>query len=261
MKLIDSHAHLNLPEFKKDLEEVIKRAKENHVIHTVVIGINPSTNKKTLELAEKYPDFISPVIGFHPHETNKIKEEDYLVLEENLNKVYAVGEIGLDWVKEYSPKEIQIEHFEKQLELAKKYNKPVVLHLRGEKDLWDTAFTIIKKFLPIKFVAHCFTSDKDTAKKILDLSGFISIPGIVTFQNADTLRESVKYIPIDRILLETDCPFLAPIPMRGKRNEPAFLIYTAKKIAEIKNLDLETLAEKTCENTVQFFGLKIDLNL
>jgi TatD DNase family protein len=257
MRLIDSHSHLNLPEFKKDLDEVIKRAKENYVIHTVVIGINPSTNKKALELSQVYPDFISPVIGFHPHEVKNLTEEDYQELEANLDKVYAIGEIGLDWVKEYSPKEMQIEHFERQLELAKKHKKCVVLHLRGDESLWETAFTIIKKFLPLKFLSHCFTSDKNIARKILDLGGFISIPGIVTFQNAHSLREAVTYIPLDRLLIETDCPFLAPVPFRGKRNEPAFLIYTAQKIAEVKGLSLEEIAEKTTENTIQFFKLPI----
>lgn len=255
MKLIDTHSHLNFPEFKKDLEEVIKRARENGVFHCIVIGINPQTNLKALELAERYPEFISPACGFHPHEVKKIEERNYIDLEKSIRKTVALGEIGLDWVKEYSPKELQIYHFEKQLELAKKYEKPVILHMRGDEKLWNFALDILKKKLPIKFLSHCFTSDKRIAQKILDLGGFISIPGVVTFPKAEELREAVRYIPIDRILIETDCPYLSPLPMRGKRNEPAFLIYTAKKIAEIKNIKPEEFAYHATENSIAFFSL------
>ncbi|MDF2953916.1 MAG: 3'-_5' ssDNA/RNA exonuclease TatD [Thermodesulfobacterium sp.] len=257
MRFIDTHAHLNFPEFKKDLENVIKRAKENLVCQVVVVGINVNTNKKALELAELYPEFIKPAIGFHPHETKKIGEGDYKFLEENINKVCAIGEIGLDWVKEYSPKEVQIEHFIRQLELAKKYSKPVILHLRGEDSFWNEALNILKNYIELKLLFHCYTSDKFIASRILDLGGLISIPGVVTFQKAENLRSAVKFIPIDRLVLETDCPFLAPHPVRGRRNEPAFLIYTAQKVAEIKNIDLETVAEKTTENAVKYFNLKI----
>lgn len=257
MRLIDTHAHLNFIDFKKDLEEVIKRAKENHILHVIVVGIDVNTNKKALELSELYPDFITPAAGFHPHETKKIKEEDYKFLESCMEKICAIGETGLDWVKEYSPKEVQIKHFLKQLELAKKYNKPVILHLRGDNFFWQEALKILKNYSDLKLLFHCYTSDKSIASKILDLGGFISIPGIITFEKAENLKEAVKFIPIERLMLETDSPFLTPHPMRGKRNEPAFLIYIAQKIAEIKNMDLEKLSEKITENTIKFFNLKI----
>lgn len=257
MKFIDTHAHLNFPEFKKDLEEVIKRAKEKGIVHCIVVGINPSTNLKALELAKRYPEFISPACGFHPHEVKKIDEKDYLQLEKIIEKIVAIGEIGLDWVKEYSPKEYQIYHFEKQLELAKKYQKPVILHLRGNNEFWELALGIIKNYLPLKVLSHCFTSEKKIAQKILDLGGFISIPGVVTFPKAEQLRETVRYVPLDRLLIETDCPYLAPIPMRGKRNEPAFLPYTAQKIAEIKKLKVEDIAYRTTKNSIDFFSLML----
>lgn len=256
MKLIDTHAHLNFPSFKKDLEETIKRARENGIIHVIVVGIDLSTSKEALKLAETYPDFISPAIGFHPHEVKKIKDTDYQFLEENLEKICAIGEIGLDWVKEYSPKDVQINHFIKQLELAKKYKKPVILHLRGDDSFWNEALNILKDYNGLKLLFHCYTSDKNTASKILDLGGLISIPGVVTFEKAVNLKEAVKFIPVDRIILETDSPFLAPHPVRGKRNEPAFLKYTAQKIAEIKNMNLEKVAEITTKNAVDFFNLK-----
>lgn len=257
MRLIDTHAHLNFPDFEKDLKEVIKRAKENYIFHVVVVGININTNKKAIELSELYPDFITPAIGFHPHETKKVKEEDYKFLENYIEKICAIGEIGLDWVKEYSPKDVQIKNFLNQLELAKKYNKPVILHLRGDNFFWEEVLKILKNYSDLKLLFHCYTSDKFIAFKILDLGGFISIPGVVTFEKAENLKEAVKFIPIERLMLETDSPFLAPHPVRGKRNEPAYLIYIAKKIAEIKNMDLEVVSETTTENAIKFFDLKI----
>lgn len=257
MRFIDTHTHLNFPEFEKDIKEVIDRAKERGIFHVIVVGIDLKTNKRSLELAELYPDFIKPAIGFHPHEVKRVVEEDYKFLEENISKVCAIGEIGLDWIKEYSPKQVQIEHFIHQLELAKKYNKPVILHLRGDNSFWNEALTLLKNYSDLRLLFHCYTSDKFIASKILDLGGLISIPGVVTFEKAEELRSAVKFIPIDRLVLETDCPFLTPNPFRGKRNEPAFLIYIAQKITEIKKLSLEIVAEKTTENAIKHFHLKI----
>jgi TatD DNase family protein len=141
--------------------------------------------------------------------------------------------------------------------LAKKYNKPVILHLRGDDLFWKEALKILKNYSDLKLLFHCYTSDKFIASKILDLGGFISISGVVTFEKAEILKEAVKFIPKDRLMLETDSPFLAPNPFRGKRNEPAFLIYIAQKVAEIKNIDLEEISENTTENAIKFFNLKI----
>ena len=258
MRIIDSHSHLNLPEFKKDLLDVIKRAVLNQVVHCVVVGISPSTNKKALDLAEKFPKFISAAVGFHPHEVKSVKEEQYEDLEIQGKKAVAIGEIGLDWVKEYSPRDLQVIHFKKQLELAKKLAKPVILHLRGDDKLWETALSILKDFLPLKFVAHCFSGDVELAKKVLDLGGKISIPGIVTFKNADALREAARYVPCDRLMIETDCPFLAPVPVRGKRNEPAFLKFTLSAIAQVKQKGEDLVAEEIFHSTCEFFNLNPD---
>jgi TatD DNase family protein len=255
IRLIDSHCHLNLPEFENDLDKVIKRAKENGIFKVVVVGINRKTNEKALFLAKKYQNFVLPVVGFHPHEVKDISEEDYALLENQLKYAYALGEVGLDWVKEYSPKNLQFEHLEKQLELAKKYKKPVVLHLRGDENFWKQALSFLKNFSFLKLLFHCFTGNKEIAKKVLDLGGWISIPGIVTFKNAELMREAVKYIPLEKLLIETDAPFLAPHPFRGKRNEPAFVFYVAQKIAEIKEIPFEEVAEKTTKNALSFFNL------
>ena len=257
MKLIDTHAHLNLSDFKKDLPEVIERAKKSGIIKCIVVGIDRKTGERALELKNLYPDFIEIALGFHPHEVKKLTEEDYLWLEENLGKCSAIGEIGLDWVKEYSPKEEQIKHFERLLFLAKERKKPAVLHLRGDRAFWDFVFDFLKPFKDLPLLFHCFTSDKEVARKILEFNSLISLPGVITFERAEELREASRFIPLERIVLETDCPFLTPHPMRGKRNEPAFLIYTAQKLAEIKNISLEEIGEITTANALKFFNIPL----
>ena len=259
MRLIDTHAHLNLPEYKSDLPEVIERAKKAGIIKCLVVGIDRKTCERALELKRIYPDFLEVILGFHPHEVRKISEEDYLWLEKNLEEAVALGEIGLDWVKEYSPKEKQMEHLERQLHLARTKKKPVVFHFRGGSDFWNLVFDFLKPYEDLPMLFHCFTADKEVATKILRFNSLISLPGILTFDKAETLREAAKFIPLERIVLETDCPFLSPHPMRGKRNEPSFLIFTAQKLAEIKKISLEEVAEITTKNAIKFFNLSLSL--
>ncbi len=257
MKLVDTHSHLNFPEFRKDLGEVIERAKGEGILKCLVVGIDVKSAIKALELKKAYPDFIEVAFGFHPHEVKKITEEDYQWLEENLPQAVALGEIGLDWVKEYSPKEVQIYHLERQLELAKRFQKPVILHLRGDSSFWREALALLKPYSDLSFLFHCFTSDWEIAKKLLDFQSFLSIPGVVTFEKAKDLQLAVKRLPLERLLLETDSPYLAPVPMRGKRNEPAFLKYTAQKIAELKDLSLEEVSEMTTHKALEFFKISL----
>ncbi|MFN4132133.1 MAG: TatD family hydrolase [Caldimicrobium sp.] len=256
MRLIDTHAHINLPEFKRDLPQVIERAKKAGLIKIILVGIDKKTGERALEIKREFSDFIEVALGFHPHETKKLGKEDYKWLEENIKELCAIGEIGLDWVKEYSPREIQIQHFEKLLSIARAYRKPIILHLRGDLTFWNFVIEFLKDYKDYPLLFHCFTADKEVALKILEFNSLISIPGVITFEKAKELREAVKIIPLERIVLETDCPFLSPIPMRGKRNEPAFLIYTAQKLAEIKNLTLEEVAEITTKNAINFFKLQ-----
>jgi TatD DNase family protein len=255
MKLVDSHAHLNMENYKKDLDEVIARAKEKGIVKVLVVGIDRKTGEKALALKEKFKDFIEVALGFHPHEVKNIKEADYSWLKENIEKALAVGEIGLDFYKEYSPRELQFEHFEKLLNLARGAKKPVVLHLRGNAEFWDVALSFLKTYQDLKMVFHCFTADWGVAKRLLEFESLISIPGVVTYPTAYELREAVKNIPLDRLLLETDCPFLSPQPVRGKRNEPAYLVYTAEAIAELKGLPVEEIAEQTTKNFFRFFEI------
>jgi TatD DNase family protein len=255
MRFIDTHAHLNLSEFKKDLPEVIERAKKAGIIKCIVVGIDKKTGNQALELKKAFPEFIEIAIGFHPHEVKKLTELDYQWLEEHLPQAIALGEIGLDWVKEYSPKELQIKHFEKLLELARIYKKPVILHLRGDLSFWGFSLDLLKAYRDLALLFHCFTSEKEIALKILEFNSMLSLPGVITFDKARALQEAVKTIPIERIVLETDCPYLSPVPMRGKRNEPAFLIYTAQKLAELKETTIEKVAEITTQNAIKFFNL------
>lgn len=255
MRLIDTHAHLNFPEFKKDLKEVVERAKSVGLTKIIVVGIDRKTGERAIEIKKLYPEIIEIAIGFHPHEVKKISEEDYLWLESQLPQAVALGEIGLDFVKEYSPKEVQLQHLERLLEIAKKYNRPVILHMRGDQNFWKFALDILSPFKYYPLLFHCFTADKEVAKAILEFNSIISIPGIVTFEKAENLRETVRYVPIERIVLETDCPFLSPNPFRGKRNEPAFIEYTAKMVAELKGMSYEEVCNVTSENAERFFNL------
>lgn len=255
MRLIDTHAHLNFPEFKKDLKEVVERAKSVGLTKIIVVGIDRKTGERAIEIKKLYPEIIEVAIGFHPHEVKKISEEDYLWLESQLPQAVALGEIGLDFVKEYSPKEVQLQHLERLLEIAKKYNRPVILHMRGDQNFWKFALDILSPFKYYPLLFHCFTAEKEVAKAILEFNSIISIPGIVTFEKAENLRETVRYVPIERIVLETDCPFLSPNPFRGKRNEPAFIEYTAKMVAELKGMSYEEVCNVTSENAERFFNL------
>lgn len=257
--LVDTHCHLNMPPLVKNVEEVIARAKESGVIKVIVVGINPKTNRKAIELHNKFPEFVSFSVGFHPHEIKNIKEEHYKELEEQLSSACAIGEIGLDWVKEHTPKKQQLEHFERLLDLAKKYQKPVILHFRGDENFWKEGINFLKGWQGLKLVFHCFTGGKEELRQILEkLDGFVSFSGIITFKNAEKIREALKFCPWDRFFLETDAPFLAPEPFRGKTNEPAYVIYTAQKASEVKKISLEELITITTQNAIKFFELKLN---
>lgn len=255
MRLIDTHAHLNFPEFKRDLREVIERAISEGLAKIIVVGIDRKTGERAFEIRELFSPLIEVAIGFHPHEVKNIGDEDYYWLESNITRAIALGEIGLDFVKEYSPKEAQIHHLERLFEIAIRHNKPVILHMRGDHEFWKFALEFLRQFRDHPLLFHCFTSDRDVARAILEFNSIISIPGIITFERAEALREAVKYIPLERIVLETDCPFLSPNPVRGKRNEPAFIKYTAIKVAELKGISYEEISLITSENVERFFQL------
>jgi TatD DNase family protein len=252
--LIDTHCHLDFPEFNADRSEVIKRAKDEGIGYIVNIGSSLKGSKDSLDLARQY-DFIYATVGLHPHEADSFSqavESELAVLARN-NKVAAIGEIGLDYYKNYSKPENQRIVFESLLKLAKSSGLPVVIHNR---DAQADTLEILKKFLPINAVVHCFSGDANFLKECLDLGFFISFTCNITYRKAENLRGFLKLTPLEKLLLETDAPFLPPEGLRGKRNEPAFVKELAKKISEIKNLSLEEVAKATSENAIKFFKLK-----
>ncbi len=245
MKLIDSHAHLDDEAFDEDREKVFERIK-NNMDFVVNIGCDLKSSEISVEYAKKY-DFIYSVVGVHPIYTEQYNDEVEKKIEELAKdkKVLAIGEIGLDYHWMTSPKEEQKKVFRKQLELARKLNKPVVIHTR--KAMEDTV-NILNEYKDITGILHCYPGSVETAKQMVDRF-FLGIGGVLTFKNGKKLVEVVEKIPIDKLVIETDCPYMAPTPYRGKRNEPIYTEEVAKKIAEIKNISYEEVVEITNKNT------------
>jgi TatD DNase family protein len=253
--LIDSHAHLDMKDFKDDLDEVLKRALEAGLKRIITIGIDLQSSKKAVELAHQY-EYIFSTVGFHPHDADKLNTNQLHELRTLASnpKVVAWGEIGLDFFRNYSPHQKQISAFEQQLDLAVDLTLPVIIHNR---DAHQETYDILKKREDkgLRGVIHCFSGDYDLAMRFIDMGYYISIPGTVTYKKALKIQDVAVRIPLDRMLVETDAPYLTPIPKRGKRNEPAFVAYTAKKIAELRNMDFEAFALQTSENARRLFGI------
>ncbi|MCX3067922.1 MAG: TatD family hydrolase [Cetobacterium sp.] len=251
MKLVDTHCHLDNEKFDEDRLEVIERIKEN-LEFCVNIGYDLASSKKSLELAKEY-DFIYAVIGVHPIDIAEYSEEvekELEILGKN-PKVVAIGEIGLDYHWMTEPKEVQQERFKRQLELAERLNKPVVVHTR---DAMEDTVNILKEYPNITGVIHCYPGSLETAKQLVDRF-YLGIGGTLTFKNSKKAVEVVKDIPLDRIVIETDCPYLTPEPFRGKRNEPIYVEYVAKKIAEIKEISVEDVTKVTTENAKKLYRI------
>ncbi|WP_456431560.1 TatD family hydrolase [Thermosulfuriphilus sp.] len=253
VEFVDTHAHLNLPEFKDDLPETIKRAKEAGVTKIINVGIDLKTSQRAIELANQYPGLWATA-GFHPHEAHRLSQEDLESLSDLLmsEKVVALGEIGLDYAKERSPKNIQQQALGQQLDLAQRLGLPVVIH---DREAHEDLLGIIREIGWWRGVFHCFAGNRKIARSVLDLGFYISITGIVTFPKADNIRDIVAYCPLDRLLIETDCPFLAPVPHRGRRNEPAYVVQVAEEIARVKKISLEEVSRWTTQNTQDLFGI------
>ncbi len=252
--LIDTHCHLDMEAFDEDRSDVIKRAEKAGVKYIINAGSDMEGNIKGLELSDKYPHIYSAV-GIHPHDSKTLDDAAYTKLEKwvKLPNVIAVGEIGLDYHYLNSPKGVQIEAFRRQISLAKEAGLPIIVHSR-EADR-DTLRVLREEIIENSGVLHCFSGDADMAKKIMELGFYISIAGPVTFKNAKTLREVVKIVPDEFLLIETDAPYLSPVPMRGKRNEPAFVEHTARVIAEIRGVSFSDIARITTHNAKRLFGI------
>ena len=259
MKIADSHAHLNFPDYERDRKDVIKRAKEGKVRIIINIGSGEGVEgiKKSLEIARSY-DFIYSTVGIHPHEAGSVDFQEILPFFSDDKKIVAVGECGLDFYKNYSPKEKQIEVFKRQIEIAVNKGLPVVIHSRNAMDE-------IMKILNASDVwkngvlFHCFSGDEGVLKEILEMGGYISFAGNITYRNPDEIRNLIQKIPDERILLETDCPFLSPVPYRGKRNEPLYIWMTADFVAKIRGLTAEDMGRISFVNTVKVFNLPVEI--
>lgn len=254
--LFDTHVHLNARQYAKDRTEVIERAFEAGVSHMVVVGFNHETIPLALEIAEQY-ETIYAAIGWHPVDAIDCKDEDLKWIEDLSThpKVVALGEMGLDYHWDRSPKDVQKEIFRKQIQLAKKLNMPIVIHNR---EATEDVIQILQEenAKDVGGIIHCYSDSIEYLETCLEMNFYISLGGPVTFKNATLPKEVAKAVPLNKLLIETDAPYLTPHPYRGKRNEPAYVTYVAKKIAELKGISYETLCEATTQNAFRLFNIK-----
>lgn len=255
--LFDTHSHLDDEKFDEDRDELIGKIHDEYGVDLImVVGSDMQSSRNAIELAEKY-DFIYAAVGVHPHVAEDMTEDDICELREmsKHEKVKAIGEIGLDYYYDNSPRDIQKKWFARQLELANEVGLPVIIH---DRDAHLDCMTILKEGNVEKCggVFHCFSGSAEMAKEALKMGMYISFAGPITYKNAVKTVEAAKEVPIDRVFVETDCPYLAPVPHRGERNHSGFVCHTAMKLAEIKQMDYEEVAKKTKENAMKFFGIQ-----
>ena len=266
---VDSHAHLETQQFEADRELVIARAREAGIETILAIGsgTGPGSLDCAIRLAEQH-DFIYATIGIHPHEAKLARDADFEEMAQLATrpKVIAWGEIGLDYFYDHSPRDIQQDVFLKQLEMAQAVKLPIVIHCRPSdqsEDAWEDCLTLLHERWAgsgLGGILHCFTGTVAHATRALDMGFMISFAGNVTFPKAQQIREAAKQVPLDRMLIETDSPFLAPVPYRGKRNEPSFVKEAARQIGEIRGQSMEDIGFQTANNFHRFFSLHEKLN-
>lgn len=249
MQLIDTHAHLDMKNYSADIDSVLERAEKSGVYRVINAGCDRLSSEQTIALCEKY-EMVYGVIGFHPHDAVKVTKEDMQWLRDNLKhpKILAVGEAGLDFHYNYSPADVQKKIFEQQLEIAGECGKRMVVHSREAAEM---TFDIIRAS-GVKTLLHCFSGSAQMAERYMADGHFLSFGGALTFKNARKTLDAAT-AGLDRIMLETDCPYMTPEPFRGKRNEPAYVIYTLEKLSQITGKSMENLAEHTLKNAKEFF--------
>jgi TatD DNase family protein len=260
MKLIDAHCHLETKDFPVAFD-VIARARAAGVVHAVVVGLlqKPGDFGNALAAASAHPDFLTPTIGIHPHDAAVATEADWLELERLAaqRQVCAVGETGLDYHYDHSPRETQVLGFRRQCQLAKQLQKPVIVHVR---EAHDECVEILSSEGMHQGMIHCFTGDTGAARRYLDLGFCLSISGVVTYKKTEALQAAVAFAPLDRLMVETDSPYLSPAPFRGQwPNEPMRVAATARKVAELKGLDPEHVAASCARNVKTLLRLELDL--
>ena len=249
----DTHAHYCDKQFNEDRDSLLASMPANDVSLILNAGSNIARSAASVELADKY-SFVYASVGAHPHDARNVTDENLIEIERLLAhpKAVAVGEIGLDYHYDFSPRDVQKLRFRQQLELAQRVGKPVIIH---EREALEDTLDLVREFRDVGGVFHCFSGSWETAKTILDLGWYLSFTGILTFKNARRAVDVVAKMPMDRLMLETDCPYMAPEPMRGRRNSSLLLHHIAKKVAEIRGLPLEDVAKVTTENGKRLFRI------
>ena len=250
--IFDTHAHYDDSRFDEDRDELLSSLCSKGVTNIINCGCDYKSCLTTLELAEKY-DFVYAALGVHAHEAEEATEEDFERIKElySHKKVVAVGEIGLDYHYEFSPRERQTEVFERQIVLAKELDLPIIVH---DRESHEDTMKLLKKYRP-KGVVHCFSGSVEMAKEIVKLGMYIGLGGAVTFKNARKPLEVAEYLPMEYLLLETDAPYMTPVPFRGQRCDSSHTAYTAEKIAEVKGMDVQELIDRCNENSRRLFGI------
>ncbi|MGL4762704.1 MAG: TatD family hydrolase [Sarcina sp.] len=253
-KIFDSHAHYNAEQYDEDRDEIIEKIKENRVVGVMNCGTDVASSKDTIALCEKY-DIFYGAVGVHPSDAFGVDDAVMKEIEGLAGhpKVKAIGEIGLDYYWEENPsKEEQKDAFRRHLELAKKLNMPVIIH---DRDAHQDTLEIMKEFPDVIGVVHCFSGSAEMAVECLKLGYYIGVTGVVTFKNAKKIIDVVQVVPMDKLLVETDAPYMSPAPNRGKRNQSDYIEYVIEKIAEIKGISSVEVSEKTIENTKKLFNI------
>ena len=255
--IIDSHCHLDYSNLFNQLDDVVKRAEDKRVKYFLTICTTLESFEKIKFIINKYRNIFG-TFGIHPHETKNFTNIDskiILKLKNRHKKIIGIGETGLDYYYNYSDKEIQKRSFIEHINAASELNIPVIVHSRdAEIDTYEILENE-KKNSNLKVLMHCFTGSKDFAKKLIDINCYISVSGIITFKNSTELADTVSSIPIERLLVETDAPYLSPLPYRGKSNEPSYIVHTIEKLSQIKNLSIKDVMKKTSDNFFQLFNL------
>ncbi|HPR17918.1 MAG TPA: TatD family hydrolase [Candidatus Cloacimonadota bacterium] len=249
MKIFESHTHLDLPDFNPDRQDIIAKCRKNGIEYMINVGVDKSTIEASLRLADKY-DFIYAAVGFHPHDAASYDRE-FVKAKARHQKVVAIGECGLDFYRNLSPVDLQKQVFADQIELAMELNLPLIIH---DRDAHEECLEILSRYHPPQVVFHCFSGDVAFAERVLNKGWFISFTGVVTYKNSQ-LSDVVRIVPQDRFFIETDSPYLSPVPLRGKRNSPLNLRYVIEKISEIRGLPPVRIAQCSYENARQFFGI------
>ena len=253
--VVDSHCHLDMMDYG-DCRQVVERAALAGVKYILSVGIDLESSKAALALADEFPG-VYCTVGIHPHHVAGVEEAQYRELTTLARhpKVRAYGEIGLDYARDYAPREVQRRHFERQVALAKELRLPLIIH---DREAHADVMAILRAAAPLPAggVMHCFSGDLELAAAAIELGFLLSIPGVVTFAKAATLHEVVRQVSLSSMLVETDGPYLAPEPWRGKRNEPAYLLHTVAKIAELRGVPVDEVARQTSANAIRLFGLE-----